>query len=103
MAVQNERVIADLESQSLRHRLLPLLDASVDELLHMAAVDADDVIVVRALVQLEHRHAALEMVAGNESGGLELGEDAIHRRQADVLIRYQKLLVDVLGAHVPGG
>src|SRR5271169_686068 len=69
VSVQDERVIADLEAQPLRHRLLPLLDAAVHELFHAAAVNTDDMIVMRALIELEHRHAALEMMAGNQSGG----------------------------------
>src|SRR5450759_5769513 len=46
MAVQDERMVADFEAQLLRHRMLPLLDAAVHELLHAAAVDADDMIVM---------------------------------------------------------
>ncbi len=73
-------MIADLETQSLRHRVLTLLDPTVHELFDLAAIDTDDVIVVCALVQFENRHAALEMMTGHEAGGLELRQHPIHRR-----------------------
>ena len=72
MTVQNERVVADLEPQALGHRLLPFFDAAVHELFHAAAVDADDMVVMSALIQLEHRHTPFEMMARDQPGGLEL-------------------------------
>ena len=46
-------MVADGEAELLRHCGLPLLDPGVHELLHPAAVEAHDVVVVRALVELE--------------------------------------------------
>ena len=103
MAVQNQRVIADLEPQALGHGVLPLFDAAVHELFDLAAVNTHDVIVMRTLIELEHRHAAFKMMARDETGGLELGEHAIHGGEADVLIGHQQFLVNVLGAHVARG
>ena len=45
---------------------------------------------------------AVEVVPCHEAGRLELREHAIDRREADVLVRFEQVLVDVLGAHVPG-
>ena len=95
-------MVADLEAEALRHRLLALLDAAVHELFHLAAVHAYDVIVVGAMVELEHRHAALEVMASHEAGGLELSQHAVYGGETDVLLGNQQLLVDVLRAHVPG-
>src|SRR5205085_6080228 len=67
----------------------------VVELLDAAALQAHEVIVVPALVQLEHRLAGLEMLAREEPGLLELGEDAIHRGEADVDAFGDERLVDV--------
>jgi hypothetical protein len=50
-------------SRACWRRRAVALDAAVHELLDPAAVHADDVVVVLALVQLEDRRAALEMVA----------------------------------------
>ena len=41
-------------------------------------------VVVPALVELEHRLAGLEMLAGEEAGLLELREHPIDRGEADV-------------------
>src|ERR1700690_3397377 len=98
MPVQYQRVIADLEAQAHRDRLLPLLDAAVHELFDMSAVDADDVIVGGTMIELEHRSAALEMVARHEAGRLELRQHAVDGREPDILIRDQQLLVNVLRA-----
>ncbi len=100
MPVQNQRVIANFEPQPLRHRMLTFFDAAIHELFDTAAVNTHDVIVVGALVQFEHRHAALEMMARDEAGRFELGQDTVDGGESDVLVGYQELLVDVLRAHV---
>jgi outer membrane protein assembly factor BamE len=100
MPIQNQRVIADFEAQAFRYRVLAFFDTAVHELFDLAAVNTHDVIVVPTLIELEHRHAAFEMMASDETGGLELGQYAIHRGEADVFVGYQQLLVDVFRAHV---
>ena len=79
---------------------LALLDGLLQELHHLAALDAHQVIMVSALVELEHRLAALEMMAADETGPLELGQDTIDGGEANVLSALQQRLVDVLRAHV---
>src|SRR5690606_28746598 len=70
-AVQDHRVVVQLEAALTRHGLLPLLDGRVDELGHGAALDADDVVVVVAAVELEHGHAVLEVMARDQARRLE--------------------------------
>ena len=53
-----------------------------------------------AFVQLEYRRAALEVMARDEARALELRQDAVHGREADVLVRLDQAPIDVLGAHV---
>jgi alkylation response protein AidB-like acyl-CoA dehydrogenase len=53
-------VLVDVVAVLARHRVLALLDAGIHELLDLAAVDADDMVMVRALVQFEDGHAVLE-------------------------------------------
>jgi len=65
-------VVGDLEAVTLRHGVLPSLDILVHELFDMPAIDALDMVVVRALVEFEHCHAVGEMVAGHKTRGLEL-------------------------------
>ena len=83
--------------------MLPLFDAAVHELFHLPAVNTHDVIVMRALIEFEHRHAALKMMARDEARGLELRQHSIDSGEADVLIGHQELLVNILRAHVARG
>jgi len=93
-------VIGDLVAQALRDRPLPLFDALVRKLLHVSAIDADDVVVVHAFVELEDRRAALEVMPRDEAGRFELREHAVHGGQADVLVELEEPAVDIFGAHV---
>jgi hypothetical protein len=93
-------VVLQLEAAGLGDAALALLDLGVEELLDPAAVEADEVVVVLALVELEHRLAALEVVAREDAGLLELHQHAVHRRQADVGVIGEEDAKDVLGAHV---
>ena len=80
---------------------LALLDLGVEELLDAAAGQAHQVVVVLALVELEHRLARLEIAARQQPGLLELHQHAVDRGQADVGAFDQQRLEDVLGGHVP--
>jgi len=79
-------VVRELEAEAPGDGVLPLLDSLVGEFFHPPAVLTDDVVVVLALVELEHGRTALEAVTGHEARRLELREDAIHGGQPDVLV-----------------
>ena len=64
------------------------------------ASSVDDVVVVLALVELEHRSRALEMMPRDQPGRLELRQHPVHGRQPDVLVRLEQMLINVLRAHV---
>src|SRR5262245_33181586 len=91
---------AQLEAALLGDLVLALLDVRVVELLDAAALQADEVVVVPALVQLEHRLAGLEVLARKQPGLLELREHAVDGGEADVEALAEQLLVDVLGGEV---
>jgi len=93
-------VVADREAEFVRYGGLTLLDPGIDELLHPTAVEAQDVIVVRPGVELEHRHAIGEVMARDEARRLKLSEHAIHRGKPDVLAGIDELAIDVLGRQV---
>src|ERR1700704_5877006 len=59
IGVQVELVVVDLEATLLRHLVLAFLDLGVVELFHPPALQANEVVVVPALVQLVDRLAAL--------------------------------------------
>ena len=60
---EGKRMVLQLEAAHMGDRLLALLDLGVVELFDSPAIDAHQVVVVLAFVQLEHRLARLEMVA----------------------------------------
>ena len=93
-------MIAELELVLGGDRALLHFNVAVHELFDLAAVQAHDVIVVRALVQFEHGSRAFEMVACHQSSRFELGQHAIHRGQTDVVVGMQQVPIDVFRAHV---
>src|SRR6266568_4736784 len=99
--VQIKRMLADLEPAFVRDLGLPLLDVRIEEFLDSAALQAYEVVVVATLVQLEDSLAGLEVMPDEQSGLLELGENAVHGRKPDIDTLGQELLVDVLGGEVP--
>lgn len=94
-------MVLDLVLHSACNRALTLFDPSVHELFDLAAIQAHDVIVMLALVQLENSGGAFEVMSTDQSRGFELGQDSIHGRKPDVLVRLQEMLVDIFSTHVP--
>jgi len=93
-------VILDLELQLGGDSSLPLFDSGVHELFDLAAVKTDDMVVMLALVELEHRGGALEVMPRDQPGRLELRQHPIDGRKPDVLVRLEQVLINVLRAHV---
>ncbi len=83
--------------------VLARFDLGVDELFHVTAVHTDDMVMMRALVEFEDRHAVLEMMARDQACGLELRQHPIHRGQPDILGRANQALVDLFGGQVARG
>ena len=94
-------MVFDLVLHSARDRALALFDPRVHELFDLAAIQAHDVIVMLALVQLENSGGAFEMMSTDQTRGFELRENAVHGRKANVLVRLQQMLVDIFSTHVP--
>ena len=93
----------NVEAALERDALLTFLDFRVVELFDSPALEADEVIVMPALVQLEDRLAALEMVPLEQPRLLELRQHAIHRGKPDLEAILREEPVDVVGAHVAPG
>lgn len=79
---------------------LTVLDHRVDKLLHTTAILTHDMVVMGAVIEFEYRAAALEVVPLHQTGGLELGQDPVDRRQPDIFTRIQQRLVDAFGSQV---
>ena len=55
------------------------LDFGVHEFFNLSALQAHQVVVMGALVQLEHRLAGLEVMPDEDARLFELGEHAVYR------------------------
>ncbi|ODU26271.1 MAG: hypothetical protein ABS93_03980 [Thiobacillus sp. SCN 62-729] len=63
-------------------------------------MQADQMVVVIALVELEHRLVAVEVVAHQQTGLLELGEHAVDGGEADIMAFVGQQPIDFLCGHV---
>jgi hypothetical protein len=93
-------MVLDFEAALLSHRPLPHFNRLIQELFDVAAVNADDVVVVCAGVELEHRQPILEVMPADQASGFELGQHAIHGRQTKVLMLIKQTPVDLFGRQV---
>jgi hypothetical protein len=62
VAVNRQRVISDLEAAFESNLVLALLDFRIVKLFHAAAIQANQMVMMRAFIQLENRLSGLEMV-----------------------------------------
>jgi len=64
---------------------LVCFNGRVVELLYVAALQADDVVVVFTLIEFEHRFAALKMVSYQQPRLFELGQYAVNGCQTHIV------------------
>ena len=95
--VQRERVLAQRESTIVGDACLALLDLRVHEFLDTSAVQAHEMVVVVAFVELEHGLVGLEVMALQDARLLELGQDPVDRGEADVDTFADQQPVDIFG------
>src|SRR5690606_17047211 len=93
-------MILEREAPGSGDLALQALDIGVEEFLDPAAAQADQVVVVVALVEFEDRLAGFEVAALEQAGLLELGQHTVDGRQADLVVLREEFLEDILGAHV---
>ena len=100
MAIEAERMVGDLETFGAGDVLLAAFNLGVEELLDPTAVEADQMVMVLAFVELVDRFAAFKLAAGEQTGLLELHQDTVDGGQADIDAFFQNQAVHILGAHV---
>ena len=76
-------------AQHVAQVILPALDDGIQELFNTTAFLANDMIVMGAVVQFEYRAPTFEIVPFDEARGLKLGQDAIDRREPDVIAGFE--------------
>lgn len=99
--IQRQRVLFEREAFGLSHGGLPFFNLGVVKLFHPPAVEADQMVVVRAFVQLIHRFTTLKIAAREQPCLLKLREHAIDRGQANVGALIEQHAVHILRRHVP--
>ena len=98
--VKRKGVVVQCEPPLGSDAVLAPLDFGIVKLLDPAALQTNQVVVVRPFVEFENRASGFEMMALQEAGLLELGQNPIHGCQADLDAFGQQLPVHVLGTHV---
>ena len=79
---------------------LQALDLFTDELNHLPAVHINHVVVMFATIELVDSLATFEVVLDDDARGLELGQHAIYRRQADIFLVGEQLFVNIFRGEV---
>ena len=64
--------------------MLALFDFGIIKLFNLAAIEADQVVMVTALVEFKDRLAAFEVIAVQDFGLLKLGQHPVDRRQSHI-------------------
>lgn len=100
VAVEGERVLLQSKAMRLGNEVLTLLDRLVKELLHMPTVQADEMVVVAARIELKDRLAGFKVRTPKNACLGELGEHPIDGGQADIEPLGEHQLVDILCAQV---
>lgn len=99
-------MVDEFEAMLFGDLVLKPFNGFVVEFDDLAAFQADHVVVMFLLGNLEQGMTTIEVMANDQASGFELSQYAVHGGQADIFTSIQQRLVDVLGAemslHVPG-
>jgi len=104
MPIHGKGVFLESKAQGFGDFLLAPLYGGIDKFLYMPTVKANEVVMVRTLVEFINRpaiaFAGLEMTAEQEARLLKLGEHAIHRSQTNFFIFFSHGHEDFFSAKV---
>ena len=93
-------MILDHVAVARRDLMLETFDLLTDELNHFPAVHINHVVVMFATIEFIDSLTAFEIMLDDDACRLELGQHAIDRRQANILLVGEQFLVDILGGEV---
>jgi hypothetical protein len=104
MPIHGKRVFFEGKTQGFSDLLLAALNRSIDKFFYVATVKANEVIVVRTLIELINRpaiaFAGLKMTAEQEACLLKLGKYPIDRSQTNVFVFFGHGHEDFFGTEV---
>lgn len=95
-------MLADDEAAFLGDPVLPLFNGGVVELLDLAALQADQMVVVLPFVEFKDSLAGFEVVTFEQAGLFELGEHAIDRGEANIHVFGDEQAIDVFRSQMAG-
>lgn len=79
---------------------LKLLNGLILEFFHLAAMDADQMVVVISSIELKDRVATFKVMPHHKASGFKLGEDAVDRGEPYFFAFIDQRLEDVFGAEM---
>ena len=100
VSVDVQRMIVNGEAAFGGDFFLAAFNFCVVKFFHAATLQAHQMVVVAALIELVNGFAAFEMVAYQQPGLFELGEDSIHGGKADIHVFREEHAVDILGGEM---
>jgi hypothetical protein len=74
---------------------LAFFDLFIAKLFYTPTLQADDMIVMPALIQFEHRLIAFEVMPDQQAGLFKLGQHAVYGRQTDILAAVKQYAVNI--------
>jgi hypothetical protein len=97
MGVNAQCVFRNFKTALFGYALLAALYFVVVEFFNHTAAQAYQMVVVLALIELVHRLIAFKIATQQNASLLELGENAVHRSQADIAVILQQNAEYILG------
>ena len=82
--IEVKGVLLYLKAPFGRNGQLPGFYLRIVEFFHLSALQADQMVMMLTLVEFENRLAGLEVVALEQTGLLELGEDPVYGGKANI-------------------
>ena len=94
-------MVGNRKTELLGYGVLAAFDFFIEKFLDMAAIEANQMVMMRAGIELEDCLAGLEMVTMKQASLLELRQYAINSCQTDIHIFGKQYFIDIFRAQVP--
>ncbi len=94
-------MVCDREAFGFGNRMLAFFNFSIKKLLYLAAIEADQMVVVLAFVEFVNRFTRFKMVTAQNACLFELGQHAVNRCQSNIGAFLEQHAKHVLGCHMP--
>lgn len=96
IAVQMQAVFGKGEAETFGDFFLTSFDQFVGELIDLAALDANDMVVMATAVEFKNGIATFEMMPVDQASGFELRQYTVHRRQTNLLTFSEQDFIELL-------